>query len=187
MSRPSSPSKPPWVFSLHLFFWGCLLPNVQRCFQSTKDSAGVRLKIPILRQLLWARPALLANSNSALRTEILKHLKMASTQKTNFKKRILEDDIFESFKNDILDPFVFFGCFFACESPFNKSWSRKTSVRHATKHSSLGSQFSGWSWSTFGIASISSLEPWKNFPRSFRFFWMEGDERNIKKHESFLF
>ena len=82
-----SPEKSTVSFQSSPFFWACLLPNVQRCFQSTKDSAGVRLKIPILRQLLWARPALLANSNSALRTEILKHLTTISEDGLSSKEQ----------------------------------------------------------------------------------------------------
>ena len=63
-----------------LFFFVCCL-NLP-LFPSIKDSAGVRLKIPIPHQLLWARSALLANSNSALRTERWLKLKMK-----NFKKQ----------------------------------------------------------------------------------------------------
>lgn len=174
------------------FFCGCLLPHVQRCFQSIKDSAGVRLKIPILRQLLWARPALLANSNSALRTEILKHLTTISEDGLSSKEQTSRSKFWKmTFLNHLRMTFWihldFFGCFLLVNRLSTKVGHGK--IREA-RNKTLKPGISVFRVILIHIWYSSyphlAWNPGNFFQGVFDFFEWKEMKRNMN-HESFLF
>ena len=152
MSRPPIPGKKHGEFSVFtVFFGGCLLPRTLLGWDWKSQSLASSCEPG---QRSWPT----RTARCELRFLNI-YIPTISEDGLSSKEQTSRSEFWKmTFLNHLRMTFwihlFFLGCFIACESPFNKSWSRKKSVRHATKHSSLGSQFSGWSWSTFGIAAI---------------------------------